>query len=222
MAATTQPRRKPPLARPSGTRCGPRSLRSLRSLRRPGRSSGRPLSVPPCCPFGRVYARGGSGLAGCPHTSPRERRVFRPPRWRSGSPRPGRSRASWSRNRLADQPLSGRERVVSPEAGEPARPGEGQGHSARATSRIPGGLEGRALLDPARTPQARERSERAQQVLAGREREGFVAVSIVADTVREREGFVAASIVAEVVFTRERATSTEIPASTSAVPAGKH
>jgi hypothetical protein len=56
---------------------------------------------------------------------------------------------------------TGRERVAEALAPRPARPGEGQGRSARATVPIPGGIEGRALWtkhDDASTT-ANERSE---------------------------------------------------------------
>jgi hypothetical protein len=79
----TEPCRTPPLSLRYGRRYpveSPRPLDrlrlaavldltsfGLRSLRRLTGSSGRPLSVPPCCLPHRAFARGGSGGSGAPH-----------------------------------------------------------------------------------------------------------------------------------------------------------
>jgi hypothetical protein len=105
--------RKPPPARPSVTRCGPRSPCSLRSLRRQGRfEAGGPFqSRPVVCRTkrSRVVVPEEQGAP----TPPRaDAGLFRHARCRERPPRGWRPRASWSRNRPGEQPLPGRERVA--------------------------------------------------------------------------------------------------------------
>jgi hypothetical protein len=77
-------------------------LLGLRPRRRRASSSERPLSAPPCCLFGRVFARGGSSRPGWPHPSPRGRQDRSTPSLRSRSHTGRRPRAALTRNRPAD------------------------------------------------------------------------------------------------------------------------
>jgi hypothetical protein len=186
---TTEPSRKPSPARPAGPRCAPRvrSLRSLilRCLRRPG-------GVDRAAPFSPALLLIRPGVRAwwfrasrvAPHLPARAPGVFRPLATRAREPpRRRRERASWSRNRPADQPPPGRERVAEASRRSPRDLGKGRGAVPVTRSAFlvdSKGERSRPLPDDASTAARAKRARGAQRGPESREREGFAEQSIVA------------------------------------------
>jgi hypothetical protein len=169
---------KAPARSTRGPRCAPRvpgvwrslrsrhSGRSLRCLRRPPSSSGRPLSVPPCCLWHRASARGGSsGALVSPHLPARAPRCSGTLASLAASTE--RAPARFLFSEPASRPTASRPGARGGTKWSPRDPGKG-----RATAPVP----------PTR-------------FLADSKREGFVQV-VVAVIVGEREGFVGGRVVA--------------------------
>jgi hypothetical protein len=147
-AALTEPGRKPPPARRSGARCAPRSLTAFAPcgayFARERSRRAAPFS-PALWPVrSSIRAWWFQRSVGVPTPPRASADCASPPRPQGprGSPR-CRSRASWSRNQPADQPLPGREHVVSGLPANPRDPGKGRVASP-VMQPNPGGFEGRA------------------------------------------------------------------------------
>jgi hypothetical protein len=188
--------RKPPPARPAVARCALPSARFARSgpvLASPGRGrGGRPLSAPPCCRFGRAFARGGSGgvlvsphlparAPACSGTLAQADVPARSLRSLRGLRLPRPSFASLTRTPLAASTAGAPARFLVSEPGgrattprpgargaartrKPARPGEGQGRRAVTRSTFLADSKGeRAQRCPGDVSTAAERPQGAER-----------------------------------------------------------